>query len=353
MYKAEFFAQDFTFAAAYLLDEADTVLTLDYLTMDKCSLDLPVRKTPVKKGDFCRVSRVGGTVLADFTVADCSCEESDCTVSLRPLQAVLDVDVYNDGIPDCAAWLAQQIRTYLIANSDAAQNRALVLENTVPAADRPLTLDGDTANLLDVLATALTAYRLVLDAQLDLANKCIRLTLGQATTSAVLEADLPNVLEREITLGDSYGSKNKYILRRTSTDQETGTVTVLEEKSYYLHPDGSVDDQNVDRITPVFWTLGKLENSETWDADALAQAVEALTPEQYDNEIRLTLRRDDKLVTPETLPIGTEATIYIGGQAYRSLLTGREWDGDTHCLVFGKVRVDLTKKLILQRRNTL
>ena len=169
----------------------------------------------------------------------------------------------------------------------------------------------------------------------------------------MLEADLPNVLEREITLGDSYGSKNKYILRRTSTDQETGTVTVLEEKSYYLHPDGSVDDQNVDRITPVFWTLGKLENSETWDADALAQAVEALTPEQYDNEIRLTLRRDDKLVTPETLPIGTEATIYIGGQAYRSLLTGREWDGDTHCLVFGKVRVDLTKKLILQRRNTL
>ena len=168
MYKAEFFAQDFAFAAAYLLDEADTVLTLDYLTMDKCSLDLPVRKTPVKKGDFCRVSRVGGTVLADFTVADCSCEESDCTVSLRPLQAVLDVDVYNDGIPDCAAWLAQQIRTYLIANSDAAQNRALVLENTVPAADRPLTLDGDTANLLDVLATALTAYRLVLDAQLDL-----------------------------------------------------------------------------------------------------------------------------------------------------------------------------------------
>ena len=121
MYKAEFFAQDFAFAAAYLLDEADTVLPLDYLTMDKCSLDLPVRKTPVKKGDFCRVSRVGGTVLADFTVADCSCEESDCTVSLRPLQAVLDVDVYNDGIPDCAAWLAQQIRTYLIANSDAAQ----------------------------------------------------------------------------------------------------------------------------------------------------------------------------------------------------------------------------------------
>ena len=130
-------------------------------------------------------------------------------------------------------------------------------------------------------------------------------------------------------------------------------MTVLEEKSYYLHPDGSVDDQDADRITPVFWTLGKLENSETWDADALAQAVEALTPEQYDNEIRLTLRRDDKLVTPETLPIGTEATIYIGGQAYRSLLTGREWDGDTHCLVFGKVRVDLTKKLILQRRNTL
>ena len=162
-----------------------------------------------------------------------------------------------------------------------------------------------------------------------------------------------SALEREITLGDSYGSKNKYILRRTSTDQETGTVTVLEEKSYYLHPDGSVDNQNVDRITPVFWTLGKLENSETWDADALAQAVEALTPEQYDNEIRLTLRRDDKLVTPETLPVGTEATIYIGGQAYRSLLTGREWDGDTHCLVFGKVRVDLTKKLILQRRNTL
>ena len=54
MYKAEFFAQDMAFEAAYLLQEDTALLSEDHLTMDSFDVDLPTEKTPVSKGHFCR-----------------------------------------------------------------------------------------------------------------------------------------------------------------------------------------------------------------------------------------------------------------------------------------------------------
>lgn len=351
MYKAEFFSPSLDFKSAFPLDES-CLIAVDYLTMDCFDIDIQQKNIKVSKGDLCRISRINGGVVQDFVVADCSCAETKSSVSLRPLQALLDVDVYNDGISDCAAWLNNEVEEYLVKNSDACQNRPIVVENQTDAAVRPISINETTANLLDVMATALTTYRVIVQTALDLQNKKIVFAIQQMSATATLEADLDNVVEKEIVLGDSYGSKNKYILRRTQTDQDSGTVKVLETRAYYLHPDGSVDDNNENRITPVFWALGELEDSETWEADALSRAEEALTPEQYDNEIRLDYKKDDPLTVPEEILIGTEVVVYAGGSAYKSLLTGREWNGNIHRLIFGCVRTDLTKKLILQRRNT-
>lgn len=350
MYKAEFFSPSLNFKRSFPLDES-CLIAVDYLTMDCFDIEIQQKNIKVSKGDFCRISRVNGGVVQDFAVADCSYAETKSNVSLRPLQALLDVDVYNDGIDDCAAWLTRTINEYLVKNADTWQNRPIVVENQTSAAERPISTEETAVNLLDVMTTALTVYRVIVQAALDLQNQKVVFAIQQMSASATLEADLGNIVEKEIVLGDSYGSKNKYILRRVQTDQGTGMVKVLETRAYYLHPNGSVDSNNENRITPVFWALGELEDSETWEADALSQAVEALTPEQYDNEIRLDYKKDDPMIIPEEILMGTEAVIYMGGQAYKSLLTGREWDGNIHRLVFGCVRTDLTKKIILQRRN--
>lgn len=351
MYKAEFFAQDMAFEAAYLLQEDTTLLSEDHLTMDSFDVDIPTEKTPVRKGHFCRISRVNGGFVQDFIVADCALSKTTASVSLKPLLALLDAEVYTAPVQDCAAWITQQITEYFVASDDAAQNREIAVKNDVSTGTRPLRFDEDTINLLEPIAAALTNYKIAVQARLDLPARQVVFVIREIRKQITLEADFANVLQKDITLGDSNAGANKYIVRRISTDSDSGAVTVLGKAVYYLHPDGSVDAMNTNRILPVVWELGVLENSETWDADALAQAKEALTPQQYDNEIRLDYKRDDMMISPESLPIGTEATIYTGGKAYRSLLTGREWDGGIHRLIFGQVRVDLTKKLILQRRN--
>lgn len=351
MYKAEFFTQDMAFEAVYLLQEDTTLLAEDHLTMDSFDVELSTEKTPVRKGHFCRISRINGGLVQDCIVADCTLSKTTASVSLRPLLALLDAEVYTASMQDCAVWIAQQITEYFVASDDAAQNRAIVVQNDVNAGNRPLHFDEDTVNLLEPIAAALTNYKISVQARLDLTAKQVVFVIREIHKQITMEADFANVLYKEITLGDSGAGANKYIVRRISTDSDSGAVTVLGKAVYYLHPDGSVDTQNTNRILPVVWELGVLENSDTWDADALVQAQEALTPQQYDNEIRLDYRRDDTMISPEALPIGTEATIYTGGNAYRSLLTGREWDGGIHRLIFGQVRVDLTKKLILQRRN--
>ena len=135
------------------------------------------------------------------------------------------------------------------------------------------------------------------------------------------------------------------------TNQETGEISHSGQSVYYLHPDGSIDQNNTDRITPVFWKLKDLDDSDTWDQEALEAAVEELTPQQYDNEIILLYAAEDNLVYPATIPIGTKAKIYLEGNVYKSILTGRILKSGTIELTFGQVRSMLTKKLIMERRR--
>lgn len=364
---------DGSFIGVWLVDENDVTIAEDYLTMNSFDVPLPVKNAPVEKGNYCRISIVNGGTVGEYLVSDVTREDTTTTVALRPLLAVLDVDVFSDDITvygvtlsaseDAVSWFIAAATTYLYMTKNGDRRCQNVYTDsddwdwTESTASRPLTFEDDTVNLLDVLKQLLITYKVAATAELTFNVACtqvlsVTVTLSQLSDTATIEADLDNVLDKEITLGDSYGSANKYYLRKTSTDKETDVTTVLGTTVYYLHTDGTVDtDGTKDRITPVYWELGTLEDCDTWDADALAQATDALTAEQYDNEITLDFRRDDTLINPTTMSIGTEVTVYSGGTAYKSILTGREWDGNVHRLIFGQVRVDLTKKLILQRRG--
>lgn len=386
MYKVEFFSyvavepnDGFKHSSgAYLVDENDVTIVEDYLTMNSFDVPLPVKNAPVYKGDYCRISIVNGSTVGGYLVSDVTREDTTTTVALRPLLAVLDVDVFSDDYTDydddivsasvnVAKWFAAAANSYLDGseNDDDCVDMDSVYTSANIAGSCPMAFEDDTVNLLDVLRQMLTMYRIAATASLGFGGieasynrdgdsyiTYVRVRLRKIADTATIEADLDNVLDKEITLGDSYGSANKYYLRKTSTDKETDVTTVLGTTVYYLHTDGTVDtDSTKDRITPVHWELGTMEDCDTWDADALAQATDALTAEQYDNEITMDFRRDDTLINPTSMSIGTEVTVYSGGTAYKSILTGREWDGNVHRLIFGQVRVDLTKKLILQRRG--
>lgn len=352
-YLIEIFDDQFTFKSSTMVDIAQTI-ELDYLTFNPYKITtLPLA---VEKGCFIHITQ-DGQLVADGIVADVQPEDELIEITIRPLQALFDIEVFYSAVSDCITWLATNIGEQLATNSDVLQNRPLELTYTTASEDLPLTgfNFNATINVLSVISSALKTYGVVVDAYLDIPRQRIVCNIEQQSASDVLEADLENVLDKAITLGDSYGSANKLVIQKIQSND--GEVTVLGQSTYYLHPNGTVTTSNTNRITPVFYALERLEleaeeTTAEWNAKAKAKAVEVLSPQKYDNEIVLSYHRDDKIANPMDIAIGTATTIYVDGVAYSSLLTGRTIQGNVVTLIFGAVRTELTKKLILQKGNT-
>ena len=347
MYKLEIFTDQMKYADSALIP--DQTVELDFLTFEAFTvLSRPVN---CKKGYFIHLTD-GGALVCDGIVSDVQPATGTVTISVRPLQAVFDCEVYRSQITDVVSWIEQQITDQFIENQDDLQNRPVAIHKAVravyPIAD---TGTGDTINRLEVMTAALIAYGIVCLCWLDMEAMMIAVEICQPSDEITLEADKANVLDKTVTLGDSYGAANKMVVRRKVTNQETGEISYSGQSFYYLHPDGTIDQNNTDRITPVFWKLKDLDDSDTWDQEALEAAVEELTPQQYDNEIILLYAAEDNLVYPATIPIGTKAKIYLEGTVYKSILTGRILKSGTIELTFGQVRSMLTKKLIMERRR--
>ena len=345
MYKIEIFDETLAFRSAAAIDDSNEIEE-DYLADQAYSI--AVQMIPAQKGWIVHITDDGRTV-ADGLICDVQ-QDTLYTVSLsiKPLTSLLDCQVFVDGpIADVDAWLAQQIEACYITNPDVLQRRPLAIDVLQDHPARPLQVPGDksTVKLSDIARRALLTYSVVCHWRLDLRERLIRLNITRVETSQKLEADLDNVIARSVVLGSSYGSTNKLLLRKIRTNQDTGTKAVLGQNAYYLHADGSVDQTNANRITPVFWTLDELEECDTWDADARQKAEEALCPEQYDQCIELSYRINDTLLEPLSIPIGTNTQIAMAGNVYRSILTGRRMADNVATLIFGAVRVEITKRL--------
>ena len=352
-YQVEIFNDQFDFVSATSVDISQNI-ELDYLTFNSYKITtLPIE---VEKGCFIHITQEN-ELVADGMVADVQPEDGLITITIRPLQALFDIDVYYSAVSDCITWIATNIGAQLATNADALQNRPIDITYTTASENLPLTgyNFNATVNILSVIGNALKTYGVVCDTYLDLVNKRIKCNIYANADAKTLEADLDNVLGKEVTIGDSYGAANKLTIQKIQA--EDGVKTVLGDVTYYLHSDGTISDVNSDRITPVFYKLEQIElgSDETvaeWEAKAYAKAVEVLSPQKYDNEIVLSYHRDDKIAMPMEMTIGTATTIYVDGIAYSSILTGRSINGNVVTLTFGAVRTELTKKLILQKGNT-
>lgn len=347
MCKIEFFDDNFNLLSAHMV-EVQSIGT-DYLTFEPSQISIH-GDSKARRGCFCRLS---GIISFEGIVSDIQPTASGETVAVRPLQALFDFDVFSTAYDDVADFIFTSISENVVSNADTLQNRPVVITNSAPASVRQIESTQTKVNLLTVISNALKIYGIAVDCKLDLSKggKMVVVDIRQITDTRTIEADKPNVISKSITLGDSYGSVNKIIIRKTQKDNETGTVSVLDTVPFYLHTDGSVSAVDQNRITPVFWALEDIAAADDWDSKALAKATEKLTPQQFDNEIILTYRKGDSVARPQQIKPGTLATVYYGKKPYSSILTGVALQKDTVTLTFGCVRVALTKKLILERRN--
>ena len=165
------------------------------------------------------------------------------------------------------------------------------------------------------------------------------MTVGQVAGGILtIEADLPNIIKKSVTIKQVSADVNKLILF-DSTDYAA-------TRTYYLHSDLGYDTYDRDRITPVVCEMQAVQHEEggSFDAAAIRAAHDKFSGLAYSNLIELMMANDDGLVKPEQMEFGQEVEIISDGVAYRSILTGRERGKNTK-LVFGTVRLDLTKIL--------
>ncbi len=348
MFKAEFFDHRFTFVDRHPVPQG-TQLQQDYLTMEPTVITVPGR-TKVVKGNYVHIT---GGYEFDGIVSDVQPAEHTTAISVRPLQAVFDVEIFTEDFTDVARFLYQAITQTLVENTDRLQNIPLDITNSAVKADRPVSITETKINLLNLMVSALTIHHIAVDCKLDMKNKVISADICRVSAEKTVEADLHNVLSREITIGDGYGNFNKALIKKIIRDEETGTVILSDAVPFFLHTDGTVSTVDKDRIIPVFQTVELLDDCEDWDVQALNRASELMAGTKYNNEIILTYRLDDRLTVPMGIRIGTAVTVFNDKKRYRSVLTGRILSDNTVSLIFGAVRVDLTKKIILDRRKKL
>lgn len=342
-YKMEIFSPEFDFRGGVAI--SDPEISFDYLSLDKISLTVPA--ISAEKGDYVHITNYMGGIVFQGIAADVSSDKYTTTISISPLLSILDVKAHfnRDDLSTVSleSFIADIITGLYIANDDDLQNitglSVVVNSNTYSTT---IGLENNVAELYTIITSALSAYGIVVSAEIDPQAKTFNISIGMVEDSVVIEADLKNVIERNFVIGDSYGAVNKITF--INQDDETQQVT------YYLHTDGTVSTNDEDRVTPVFASIEYIGGSK-FGEDAANRAIKTLSPQQYNNLIELTYAINDKIINLETIAIGTQAYIKKGSSIYRSVYTGYEKIAETIKLVFGIVRVDLTKKLILDKRS--
>ena len=355
MFRLDVFNNSFEYVSAVMIDDHQSI-DLDYLTYSPYTIRC--KEIEAQKGFFTHITDEDNNTIADGIIADIKPEKKTQTITIRPLNALFDAAVFYTPVSDAISWLASNIQQAFMTNSDTYQNRPINLTYTVASEQLPLTGYNlhETVNILSVMISALKTYGVVVESTLDLVNKKIRVNIFRQEASKTILADLENLISSQVTIGDPFGSTNKATLRKIRVNDDEST-TVLGDFNFFLHPDGSIDQSNTNRIQPVFWEMEtmQLEDDMTdaqWLAAATARAKEILEPAKFDNEIILRYQQADKLVYPLELPIGAQCEIHLKGEIYASLLTGKALEGKTVTLYFGVVRTDLTKQLSIKNRET-
>lgn len=338
--KAEVFNRDLTFKSMSPI--GDPAISYDYLTLEPTKVICP--SISAAKGDFIVISQ--GLPVYYGIVDDVEISKG-VELSVKPLLSIFDCEVHFDRTQSHSleSFLAGIITANWGNNADTLQNLPGLTVTTTSTTTGYLNLKDNFHNFYEIITKCLTGYGVVVSVALDPRAGAVSVTIGKVSATATIETDLKSIASRVLTIGDSFGAPNKITLYNEADETQTAT--------YYLHTDGTVTQTDSDRISPVFPTVEKVtvEEGGTFSAAAMDAARAALKPSQFDNNIEVTIP-DSCRTVDASMAIGTECTILANGSAYKSILTGYERSDKATTLIFGVVRVDLTKKLIIERRRS-
>ena len=349
-FNIEIYHPDFSLVQYYTV--GTVAYSYDYLSIVESKVVLPFNAN-VKTGDYIYLRGDTNYFGVISAISIDGVERGYSEIRYKPFLSLFDEKVVFDTTLQGSAtsledMLKQYITAYFISNADTSQNiQGLTMTTISTTKPWGFNIKSDVQGLSKavvgfyetIVKRSMTKYRVGLYAVPDFQNKKITVEIGKKNVNVqTIEADLPNVFERQINVKENELSINKLIVY-DSADLTTNRV-------YYRHPDGSYDTSNTDRITPVVYEITAVivQQGETFADVADQAAAEVFTDATYNNLIEITVANEDELVIPSGFTVGQEVTIISNNTAYTSLFTGMERQ-ETTKLLFGTVRLDLTKIL--------
>lgn len=341
LYNVEIVSPDFVYQSSYQIGQVE--FTEDYLSPDNNKVELPDIRA--KQGDYILL-----TGPADYAGIITSYTETERGYELqfKSLLSLTDIDVHFDKADlktvSLEEWLAHILNATFRDNEDPLQNVTGFSAVAEPETYKAV-IDTETniGNLYEILKEALLLYGVVVDFVIEVGKK--RLTAAVRTRkkeSPVIEADLPNILQPAFTIKQADVAANKMVIYNELNE--------VEHVAFYMLQDGSItaDSGAAGRIRPVVSQTIYIAHEETDEESfydmAYVKAGAGLIKEKHNCLIELTVQKADTLVKPWELEIGQKAKIIHKNTVYDTVLTGKK-QGETTTLLFGAVRLELTKIL--------
>lgn len=350
-YNIEIFSPSFELIQHYNSGEID--YEFDYLSTVENSVLIAFDEN-VEKGDYIRLINDEASYFGYITAIQVNeTIQGFSEIRFKPFMSLFDVPILFDTTLQGSGTsleqaIADYITTYFINNSDTSQNIfGLEVETISSTMGWGFHITSDQKDLAkaiinfmsSIIRRALTKYQVGLYIEPNFQTKKIKVSIGVKNYQPFyIEADLPSIIEKSIIINETNEDLNKLIIYNQA-DLVTNVI-------YYKHPDGSYDTNNTNRIVPVIYgmTSVSVAEGETFASAAKNAADKQFDVDSYSNLIELRLSNDDELILPKNLQIGQLVYVITNGASYGSILTGIE-KGTTTKLIFGTIRLDLTKIL--------
>ena len=244
LYNVEILKPDFSYRSSCQTEKAE--FKTDYLTPANNKIELI--EIEAERGDYIVITgqkqRVG--IVTSHAVKNDVHE-----VQYKPLLTLLDVNIFMDrsqlNTMSLEEWLATQMNATFRDNEDSLQNIVGFEAVPVPATyNAVVTMEKNIGNLYEVLKEAILLYQVVVEFAVDIQRKKLIATVKTATPdNPVIEADLPNVLNKNFVLKQADGTCNKMLVYNELDETQVAV--------FYMLKDGiiSTDAAAAGRLTPV------------------------------------------------------------------------------------------------------
>ena len=317
--------------------------SFDYLSIEENTVSLP-SDTVCDIGDYIFLTSDNENLAG--IISSTKLNKNIKRVNIKPFMSWLSVEIKTVQLTGYIEdYLEEIIENLYLNNSDTYQNILPLVVETTSQTLGTIVLEEETMKLYDVICELFKKYGVVIRFKVDSVCGQIRCLIGKNTESQkVIEADLPNILSKNIVMKTSaMESFNKVYIFNTGEDS-TG-----EEVTYYRNADGTITQNPTERILPVIYKEVAISSTpEEFDQKALEKATDTLAVKKNNNLIELEMLENDILFEPEEMNIGQDILVISEGKSYESMLTGYKRKSGKITLIFGAIRLELTK--ILKRR---